>query len=101
MFDEEPVPANATLSFWHWDAPLTPSHEELDADGMAHVQIHGLVNPGLAVATLMENCFKDVAVVIGDASVLPVSGWLCCPYRVCGRCANNLALSLDLAYACA
>ena len=49
-------------------------HQELDADGLAHVRgkIHRLVNPGLAVATLMENGLKDVAVGIGDISVLPV-----------------------------
>jgi hypothetical protein len=49
-------------------------HQELDANGLAHVrgQIHRLVNPGLAVATLMENGLKDVAVGIGDVSVLPV-----------------------------
>ena len=48
--------------------------QELDADGLAHVRgkIHGLVNPGLAIATLMENGFEDVAVAIGDVSVLPV-----------------------------
>ena len=49
-------------------------HQELDADGLADVrdQIHRLVNPGLAVATLVENRLKDVAVAIGDVSVLPV-----------------------------
>jgi hypothetical protein len=49
-------------------------HQELDTNGLAHVrgQIHRLVNPGLAVATLMENRLKDVAVAIGDVSVLPV-----------------------------
>ena len=49
-------------------------HQELDANGLAHVrgQIHRLVNPGLAVATLMENGLEDVAVAICDVSVLPV-----------------------------
>ena len=49
-------------------------HQELDADGLAHVRgkIHRLVNPGLAVATLMENRLKNVAVAICDVSVLPV-----------------------------
>jgi hypothetical protein len=49
-------------------------HQELDADGLAHVggKIYCLVNPGLAVASLMENSFKDVAVTIGDVSILPV-----------------------------
>ena len=49
-------------------------HQERDADGLAHVrgQIHRLVNPGLAVATLMENRLKDVAVAVGDVSVLLV-----------------------------
>jgi hypothetical protein len=49
-------------------------HQELDTNGLAHVrgQIHRLVNPGLAVATLIENGLKDVTVVIGDVSVLPV-----------------------------
>ena len=35
-------------------------------------QIHRLVNRELAVATPMENRLKDVAVAIGDISVLPV-----------------------------
>ena len=41
-------------------------HQERDADGLAHLRgkIHRLVNPGLAVATLMENRLKDVAVAI-------------------------------------
>jgi hypothetical protein len=49
-------------------------HQELDADGLAHVRgkIHRLVNPGLAAATLMENGLEDVAVAICDVSVLPV-----------------------------
>ena len=49
-------------------------HQELDPDGLAHVRakIHRLVNPGLAVATLMEDGFEDVAFGIGDVSVLPV-----------------------------
>ena len=49
-------------------------HQELNADGLAHVRgkIHRLVNPGLAVATVVENRLKDVAVAIGDVSVLPV-----------------------------
>jgi hypothetical protein len=49
-------------------------HQELDPNGLAHVrgQIHCLVNPGLAVATLMENGLKDVAIAIDDVSVLPV-----------------------------
>ena len=49
-------------------------HQELDAIGLAHVRgkIHRLINPGLAVATPMENSLKDVAVGIGDVSVLPV-----------------------------
>jgi hypothetical protein len=48
--------------------------QELDADGLAHVRgkIHRLVNPGLAVATLMENGLEDVAIAICDVSVLPV-----------------------------
>jgi hypothetical protein len=53
-------------------------HQKLHADGLTDVrgQIHRLVNPGLAVATLMENRLKNVAVAIGvaigDVSVLPV-----------------------------
>ena len=49
-------------------------HQELDADGLAHVRakIHRLVNPGLAVATLMENGLEDVSIGVGDVSVLPV-----------------------------
>jgi hypothetical protein len=49
-------------------------HQKLDADSLANIRgkIHCLVNPGLAVATLMENGLKDVAVAIGDVSVLPV-----------------------------
>lgn len=49
-------------------------HQELYADGLAHVggKIHRLVNPGLAIATLMENGLEDVAVAICDVSVLPV-----------------------------
>jgi hypothetical protein len=49
-------------------------HQELDADGLAHVRgkIRRLVNPGLAVATLVKNSLKNVAVAIGDVSVLPV-----------------------------
>ena len=49
-------------------------HQELDADGLALIRskVHRLVNPRLAVATLMENGLKDVAVGIGDVSVLPV-----------------------------
>jgi hypothetical protein len=49
-------------------------HQELDTNGLAHVRgkIHRLVNPELAVATLMENGLKNVAVTIGDVSVLPV-----------------------------
>jgi hypothetical protein len=49
-------------------------HQELDADGLADLrgQIHRLVNPGLAVATLVENRLKNVAVAIGDVSVLPI-----------------------------
>ena len=49
-------------------------HQERDADCLAHVrgQIHRLVNPGLPVATLMENRLKDVAVAVGDVSVLLV-----------------------------
>jgi hypothetical protein len=41
-------------------------HQELDADALVHVRskIHGLVNPGLAVATLVENGLKDVAVAM-------------------------------------
>jgi hypothetical protein len=41
-------------------------HQELDADALAHVRskIHRLVNPGLAVATLVENGLKDVAVAM-------------------------------------
>ena len=35
-------------------------------------QIQRLVNPGFAVATLVENRLKDVAVAIGEVSVLPV-----------------------------
>jgi hypothetical protein len=49
-------------------------HQELDTNGLAHVrgQIHRLVNPGLAVATLMENRLKNVVVAIGDVRILPV-----------------------------
>ena len=49
-------------------------HQELDADVLAHIRdkVHHLVNPRLAVATLMENRLKDIAVGIGDVSVLPV-----------------------------
>jgi len=49
-------------------------HQELDANHLTYVRgkIHCLVNPGLAVATLMENGLKDVAVAIGYVSVLPV-----------------------------
>ena len=49
-------------------------HQELDADGLAYIRgkVRRLVNPRLAVATLMENGLKDVAVGIGDVSVLPV-----------------------------
>ena len=45
-------------------------HQELDADALTHVRgkIHGLVNPGLAVATLMENGLEDVAAAICDVS---------------------------------
>ena len=45
-------------------------HQELDADRLAHVRgkIHRLVNPGLAVATLMENGLEDVAVAICDVT---------------------------------
>ena len=41
-------------------------HQELDADALTHVRssIHGLVNPGLAVATLVENGLKNVAVAM-------------------------------------
>ena len=48
--------------------------EELDANGLARVRakIHRLVHPGLAVATLMENRLKDLAIGIGDVSVLPI-----------------------------
>ena len=49
-------------------------HQEPDADGLAYLggKIHRLVNPRLAVATLMENGLNDVAVGVGDVSVLPV-----------------------------
>ncbi|MGC2627807.1 MAG: hypothetical protein WA269_13300 [Candidatus Udaeobacter sp.] len=49
-------------------------YQELDADSLAYVRrkIHGLVNPGLAVATLREDGLKDVTAIIGDLSVLPV-----------------------------
>jgi hypothetical protein len=49
-------------------------HQELDANGLAHVRgkIHRLVNPGSVVATLMENGLENVAVAIGDVSVLPI-----------------------------
>ena len=49
-------------------------YRELDADSLAFLRskIHGMVNPGLAVATLMEDGLTDVAVAIGDVSVLPV-----------------------------
>jgi len=45
-------------------------HQEPDADGLADVrgQIHRLANPGLAVATLMENGLEDVAAAICDVS---------------------------------
>ena len=48
--------------------------QELDTDSLAHVRgkSHRLVNPRLAVATLMENGLEDVAVAICDVSVLPV-----------------------------
>jgi len=49
-------------------------YQELDADSLANVRskIHGLVNPGLAVATLMEDGLKDVVVASGDGRVLLV-----------------------------
>ena len=47
-------------------------HQELDADSLAHErgQIQRLINPGLPVATLMENGLDDVTAVIGDVSIL-------------------------------
>jgi len=49
-------------------------HQEFDTNGLAHIggQTHRLVNPGLAVATLVENRLKNVVVAIGDVRVLPV-----------------------------
>ena len=49
-------------------------HQKLDWDGPACVRgkIERLVNQRLAVAALMENRLKDVAVGIGDVSVLSV-----------------------------
>ena len=45
-------------------------HQELDADGLALIRskVHRLVNPRLAVATLMENGLEDVAAAICDVS---------------------------------
>ena len=51
-------------------------HQEFDADGLAHIRgkIQCLINPGLAVGTLMVDGLEDVAVGIGDVSILPVEG---------------------------
>ena len=51
-------------------------HQEFDADGLARIRgkIHCLINPGLAVGTLMVDGLEDVAVGIGDVSILPVEG---------------------------
>jgi hypothetical protein len=48
-------------------------HQELDADGLAYpwAKVHSLINPRLAVGSLMVDGLEDVAVTIGDVSILP------------------------------
>jgi hypothetical protein len=49
-------------------------HQELDPDGLAYprAKVHRLVNPRLAVASLMEDSLKDVSAGVRDISILPV-----------------------------
>ena len=49
-------------------------HQELDPDGLAYpgAKVHRLMNPTFGVASLMEDSLEDVAVSIGDVSVLIV-----------------------------
>jgi hypothetical protein len=48
-------------------------HQELDADGLAYpwAKVHSLINPRSAVGSLMVDGLEDVAVIIGDVSILP------------------------------
>jgi hypothetical protein len=48
-------------------------HQEFDPDGLAHIRgkIHSLINPRFAVQHMMVDGLEDVAVSIGDVSILP------------------------------
>jgi hypothetical protein len=48
--------------------------QKFDAHGLASegCHIHRLIGPALRIQTLMEDRLQDVAIVIGDVSILPV-----------------------------
>ena len=49
-------------------------HQELDADGLAcpRAEVPCLIDPTLAVGTLMVDDLEDVAAGIGDVRILPI-----------------------------
>ena len=101
------MPANATLSFWHWDCTT----DTIDFDWQ---DAYITDTKGNILQTIFHQCGNcqswvnqtvDLSLVRGPdhpRQVPGASGWLWRPHRhVCGRCAVNLAVRLDLAYACA
>jgi hypothetical protein len=48
-------------------------HQELNTDGLTYprAKIHCLLNPRLAVGSLMVDGLEDVAATIGDVRILP------------------------------
>ena len=49
-------------------------HQELDAHRLPRIRrhVHCLVYPSLVVSALVEDRLQDIAVAIGDVSILPV-----------------------------
>ena len=51
-------------------------HHELDAHGLARVRrhVHGGIEPGLPIFTLMKDGLQDGAIGVGNISVLKIEG---------------------------
>jgi predicted PP-loop superfamily ATPase len=101
------VPANATLSFWHWDCTT----DSIDFDWQDAYITDSNGNILQTIFHQCGNCQSWVNQTVESdlvrrpdypRQVSGASGWLWRPYwHVCGRCAVNLAVRLDLSYACA
>jgi len=55
-------------------AEVIQVHQEFDAHGLPRIRghVHALVDPSFRIVTLVEDRLEDVAVDIGDISVLPL-----------------------------